>query len=91
MMTPEEKAWCDRVHALAMDIVGACGNIERDVEPGSRLAMRARKAALAGVALASESMQRVNDAGIQAEHTDVQASGYDLAALKTAAPSAIEE
>ena len=91
MITPEESAWCDRVHALAMDIVGACGNIERDVEPGSRLAMRARKAALAGVALASESMQRKNGAEMAAEQEATAAGGYDLAALKTAPPATIED
>jgi hypothetical protein len=78
-MTPEERAWCERVHALAMDVVGYCGAAERNCERDSKAARLARKGSLAAVALATEASARIRDAEMKADQAGPDA--FDLAAL----------
>jgi len=78
-MTPEERAWCESVHRQAMAILGACGNLEIDAEPGSKQAKRARRAQQMALALATEASARIRDAGMRADLETPAA--YDLAGL----------
>ena len=90
-MTPEERAFCEEVRRAALDIVGYIGLIAQDAEPGSKQHSRARKASAALMALASMAVKRVHDADMADDATALQATGYDLAALATAAPSPVKE
>lgn len=78
-MTPEERAWCERIHRLAMDVVGYCGAVEINVAPDTKPARLARKGSLAALALATEASARIRDAEMRAERAGPEA--YDLAAL----------
>ena len=78
-MTPEERAWCERVHKQAMDVYGYCGAVEMNAEAGSKIARLAHKGALAAAALATEASARIRDAEMQSAAGDP--ARFDLAAL----------
>jgi hypothetical protein len=90
-MTPEERAFCDRVRAVALDLCVSFGAIEQSADDPAKVARMARKGALAALALCQQSGSRVTDADLQSEQADVAASDYDLTTLATAPPATIED
>jgi hypothetical protein len=80
-MTPEEKAFCERVHKLAMEIVGCVGAAELDMEKDTRPRRLCHKGALAALALATEASARIRDAEMNSAASDP--ARFDLATLAT--------
>ena len=62
-----------------MKVYGACGSIELDAQPGSKIAQRVRRAALDALALATEASARIRDAQMQAGWADE--GRFDLGTL----------
>jgi hypothetical protein len=78
-MTPEERAWCERIHKAALEIVGYAGAAERNSPEGSRAARLSRKAQLEAVAIATEACARIRDAEMGA--AAAAPDRFDLAGL----------
>jgi hypothetical protein len=79
-MSPEERAFCERIHKQAMEILGVCGNIEIDAGgKETKQGRRARRAQEMAAALATEASARIRDAEMKADQE--QPERFDLAAL----------
>jgi hypothetical protein len=90
-MTDQERTYLQTVREEVMLLYGTFGNIERREPEGTDQRQRARRGALAALALADGISQRLLGADIATEQAELEAGGYDLAALASAPPSAIED
>ena len=90
-MTPEEKEFAEQIRREAVRLAGIFGAIGQRVDLSSDIGRLAEKGGIAALGLATLAAKRNVADAVATEAAEVQAGGYDLAALASAPPSAIED
>jgi len=91
-MTAEERAFVEKVRGAAMSLCAAFAACETSILDNPRLAVHlAKNGGRDALALCAEAGKRLGQAELAADEAGLQAGGYDLNSLATAAPSPVKE
>jgi len=90
-MTPEEREFCEEIRRQANRLAGIFCAIGTEVDASSMAGKLAERGGIAALGLATLAARRNIGADVQSEAQELAAADYDLAALKTAPSSGIED